>query len=225
MTQKELIVGLDFAAPIPMHSDISSGVFEGFEVDLMKMISGKLGLTLTYKVSLWRDILQRLEDKTIDVICSAVTVTPERSCFLDFTDPYLSFNLCVVSDHAENITSTDQLRGNSIGVRKATEAEKFIKTHLKDNMVVYSDTNDELYELLNHKKINLVIDDSPIAGAFVKLNENIEISFLLPGTESTYAIAVKKGNEQVRNAMNTVLRQIKKNGVWQSLYDKWFGDS
>ncbi len=36
----KLLVGLDFAAPIPLHTDYSSGKFEGFEVDLMKKISG-----------------------------------------------------------------------------------------------------------------------------------------------------------------------------------------
>ena len=76
---------MDFAAPIPLHTDFSSGTFEGFEVDLMKLISDRLGLKLTYEVSLWKDILQNLQEGTIDVICSAVTVTPERKHFLDFS--------------------------------------------------------------------------------------------------------------------------------------------
>ena len=88
--------------------------------------------------------------------------------------------------------------------------------------MVFSDTNQELYQLLNNRNIDLLIDDSPIAGAFVKQNDKLKVSLFLPGTESEYAIALKKDNVQFKNSINTVLNEIKKNGYWQKLYDKWF---
>lgn len=221
---EELRIGLDFAAPIPLHTDFSSGTFEGFEVDLMKLVGEKLDLKLTYEVSLWKDILQKLREGRIDVICSAVTVTPERRLFVDFSEPYLSFRLCVVTNKENKINSTDHLTAQHVGVRKATEAEKFIKTYLQESKVIFSDTNEELYQLLKDRKIDLLIDDSPIAGGFLKLNNNLKVSLFLPGTESFYAIAIKKGNVQIRNSINTILSEIKKDGCWQKFYDKWFED-
>ena len=142
--KEELKVGLDFAAPIPLHTDFSSGIFEGFEVDLMKLISDRLGLRLVYEVSLWKDILQKLREGDIDVICSAVTVTDQRKLILDFSDPYLSFRLCVVTNKENNVNSTNQLRSKTIGVRNATEAEKYIKTHLEECTIIFSDSNEEI---------------------------------------------------------------------------------
>ena len=68
----------------------------------------------------------------------------------------------------------------------------------------------KLYQQLKDKKIDLLIDDSPIAGAFVKLNNNLKVSLFLPGTESEYAIAIKKGNVQIKNSIDTILAEIKK---------------
>ena len=159
--QKELRVGLDFSAPIPLHTDISTGVFEGFEVDLIKELSGRLDVKLIYEVSLWKDILQKLQQGQLDIICSAVTITTERRSFLAFSIPYLTFRVCAVSRKENNIHSISEFHQKRIGVRKATEAEKYANT--KEANITLSDTNEELYQLLKKGKIDLVIDDSPIA--------------------------------------------------------------
>jgi ABC-type amino acid transport substrate-binding protein len=220
--QQEIKVGLDFAAPIPLHTDFSSETFEGFEVDLMKYISEELGLKLAYEVCLWKDILERLKKEKIDVICSAVTVTPGRKIALDFTQPYLLFRLCAVTNNANTVSSINQLDGKDIGVRKATEAEAIIKDRLPGSKLVVSNTNEELYQLLMVKKIDALIDDSPIAGAFVKLNKQLKVAFFLPGTDSEYAIAVRKGNTPLQDSINVILAGMAKNGIWQKLHDKWF---
>jgi len=73
-----LKIGLDSAAPFPMHTDYQSEVFEGFEVDLLRIIAKSLDLEIHYEVSLWKDILEQLYRGELDLICSAVSVTPSR---------------------------------------------------------------------------------------------------------------------------------------------------
>jgi ABC-type amino acid transport substrate-binding protein len=224
MTKKELIVGLDFSAPIPMHTDFSSQTFEGFEVDLMQLVSKKLGLQLKYESSLWKDILYKLQLGDIDLICSAVTITPDRQRILDFSIPYLSFRLCAVTNSSDTITTMDGLKAKTIGVRRATEAEKFVMEFLPNSKIFISDTNNELYGALTAKEIDAVIDDSPIAGAFARSNPHLAVSLFLPGTESEYAIAIKKDNTQLKDSINAVLKEIKTTDYWKTLYDKWFNE-
>jgi ABC-type amino acid transport substrate-binding protein len=76
--KEKLKVGLDFAAPIPLHTDISKGHFEGFEVDLMSKIANELKFELEHSISYWKDILENLKNRKVDVICSAATKTIER---------------------------------------------------------------------------------------------------------------------------------------------------
>ena len=46
----------------------------------------------------------------------------------------------------------------------------------------------------------------------------------LPKTDSSYAIAMKKGDTQLKARFNEVLRLLKENGTYQNIYKKWFSE-
>jgi ABC-type amino acid transport substrate-binding protein len=217
-----LKIGLDSAAPFPMHTNPSSGIFEGFEVDLIKVVAEALELDVQYEVSLWKDILPRLYKGELDMICSAVTVTPSRKHILEFSDPYLKFRLCAVVKKNEHITTTAEFRNRIIGVRSAAVAEKYMMDHFPAVMLVHMDTNTELYDALEQGKIDMLIDDSPIAGGFLKQRQDLKVGLFIPHTDSHYAIAMKKGDLQLKSQINEVLLKMKENGLYDALFTKWF---
>ena len=225
MTQKKVLkVGLDSAAPFPMHSDYNSENFEGFEVDLLKAITDHLGLEIEYEVSLWSTILEQLFKGELDLICSAVTVTPSRRHILEFTNPYLHFRLCAVVNQEDNLKGINDFKNKTIGIRESTEAERYVNTNFPGNNMVHAETNKDLYRKLQTGKIDLLIDDSPIAGGFLQKNKKLKVGMYLPGTDSQYAIAMKKGDIQLKEQFNEVLSLLKENGVYQTIYKKWFND-
>ena len=225
MTQKKVLkVGLDSAAPFPMHSDYNSENFEGFEVDLLKAITDHLGLEIEYEVSLWSTILEQLFKGELDLICSAVTVTPSRRHILEFTNPYLHFRLCAVVNQEDNLKGISDFKNKTIGIRESTEAERYVHTNFPGNNMVHAETNKDLYRKLQTGKIDLLIDDSPIAGGFLQKNKKLKVGMYLPGTDSQYAIAMKKGDIQLKEQFNEVLSLLKENGVYQTIYKKWFND-
>ncbi|TCC99872.1 substrate-binding periplasmic protein [Pedobacter psychroterrae] len=223
-SKKVLKVGLDSAAPFPMHSDYDSENFEGFEVDLMKAITEHLDFEVIYEVSLWSNILEQLFKGELDLICSAVTVTPSRRHILEFTNPYLHFRLCAVIKEADTLRSISDLKNKTIGIREATEAEKYVHANFPGNNMVHAETNKELYRKLQAGKIDLLIDDSPIAGGFLQKNKKLKVGLYLPNTDSQYAIAMKKGDVNLKEQFNEVLTLLKENGVYQTIYKKWFTD-
>lgn len=217
-----LKIGLDVAAPFPMHTDLKSSIFEGFEVDILKIISEKLQVDLQYEVSLWTDILPRLYKGELDMICSAVTITPSRKHILEFSDPYLHFRLCAVMRQEDSLTSLKDLKNKMIGVRSAAVAEKYIMDHFPENMLFHADVNKEMYDSLQEGKIDVLIDDSPIAGGFMKQFKTLKIGMFLPHTDSKYAIAMKKGDLKLKNEINAILQAMKEDGRYDSLFKKWF---
>jgi ABC-type amino acid transport substrate-binding protein len=217
-----LKIGLDSAAPFPMHTDLKSSVFEGFEVDILKIISEKLHVDLQYEVSLWTDILPQLYKGELDMICSAVTITSSRKHILEFSDPYLHFRLCAVIRREESLNSLKEFKDKIIGVRSAAVAEKHMMDHFPQNTLVHTDANKELYDSLRDGKIDMLIDDSPIAGGFMKQFKTLKIGMYLPNTDSKYAIAMKKGDLKLKNEINAVLRSMKENGLYDVLFKKWF---
>ncbi len=219
-----LKIGLDSAAPFPMHTDLKSSKFEGFEVDILKIISEKLQLDLHYEVSLWTDILPQLYKGELDMICSAVTITPSRKHILEFSDAYLHFRLCAVIRQDDTLNSFGDLKNKIIGVRAAAVAEKHIMDHFPDSLLFHADANKEMYDALLEGKIDVLVDDSPIAGGFLKRYKTLKIGMFLPHTDSKYAIAMKKGDLKLKNEINAVLRAMKEDGLYDTLFKKWFKD-
>lgn len=222
--KKVLKVGLDSAAPFPMHSDYNSERFEGFEVDLLQAITKHLDLEVVYEVSLWSTILEKLFKGELDLICSAVTVTASRQHILEFSNPYLYFRLCAVIGQDDSLAGLHQFKNKAIGVREATEAEKYVREQFPANNIVYAETNKELYRKLQSGKIDMLIDDSPIAGGFLQKNKKLKIGMFLPKTDSSYAIAMKKGDVQLKQQFNDTLTFLKENGTYQQIYKKWFSE-
>lgn len=223
MTQKKVLkVGLDSAAPFPMHSDYNSDNFEGFEVDLLKEIAELLDFEIEYEVSLWQTILEKLFKGELDIICSAVTVTSSRKHILEFSEPYLHFRLCAVIQSENSLEDVKDFKNKTIGVRIATEAEKHVHTKFPSNNMVHAETNKELYRKLQAGKIDMLIDDSPIAGGFLQNNARLKIGMFMPNTDSHYAIAMKKGDLELRQQFNGALKHLKENGVYDAIYEKWF---
>lgn len=222
--KKILKVGLDSAAPFPMHSDYNAENFEGFEVDLLQAITGHLNLEIQYEVSLWSTILEKLFKGELDVICSAVTVTSSRQHILEFSNPYLYFRLCAVVAQEDSLSGLQHFKNKTIGVREATEAERYVRTEFPGNNIVYAVTNKELYRKLQAGKIDLLVDDSPIAGGFLQKNKKLKIGMFLPKTDSSYAIAMKKGDTELKKQFNEALTLLKENGTYQNIYKKWFSD-
>jgi len=217
-----LKIGLDSAAPFPLHSNYNSGVFEGFEVDLMKAIADIMDLELHYEVSLWQNILEKLYKGELDMICSAVTMTPSRKMILEFSKPYLQFQLCAVTNVGDSLSSISDFKAKRIGIRIATEAEKYVMAQFPGNLTHHAETNNELYQKLLAGKIDVLIDDSPIAGGFLNLNPKLQMSMFMPGTESQYAIAMKKGDLALKEEINHTIELLEANGTFNEIHHKWF---
>lgn len=218
-----LTVGCDAAAPLPLHSDINSPHFEGFEVDMMRKIADDLGFKIKYKSAFWSQIMDDLLTGRIDLICSAATITQERKALVDFGEPYLDIQLAMVVASQSAIQSVKQLEGKTVGVRIATSAEELVRTWPGLQSVQTFDFNTDAYLALQRGIVDAVIDDSPIAKAFAQREIGSKIGTLLADTDAQYAMVFRKGNRPLRETINEALRRIRQDGTYDALYQKWFG--
>ncbi len=219
----KLKVGLDFAAPVPLHTDFSKGKFEGFEVDLMNRIAEELNLELDYAISYWKDILSDLQNEKIDVICSAATKTHTREQEFLLTRSYLDFHLCLVSLKS-HLLRIDQLENARIGVRISTEAEDYLKEKYPGKKLIYFDSNEEIYDQLTNQEIDALVDDSPIAFGFTKDNSDLSISDLLTDTPSQYCIMLNKNNHALKQKLDERMGKFENESFMKELRQKWFNN-
>lgn len=93
-------------------------------------------------------------------------------------------------------------------------------------MKILPDINICMLELANGS-IDAVIMDIPVNNKYVELHpEEVRIAaeFVVPeGEEEQFAIAVAKDNLELLEKLNAGLRNVKENGTYDELFDKYFG--
>jgi branched-chain amino acid transport system substrate-binding protein len=216
--EHRLAVGLDNALPPPMQmGDPAGNDFRGYEVDLLEEIATRLNVEIRYRRAPWSRLVDDLERGVVDVICSAATITDDRGSRVDFSRPYLPVPLAIVSRTDTSATSLHDVA--VLAVRRETTAERYIRRYGRQIGLV-SESNDELYEALIAGRVDAVIDDMPIAGAFARRLPNLHVS-RLPDTDSAYALLLRKGNRELQARINAVLADIESNGTLTRLQERW----
>jgi polar amino acid transport system substrate-binding protein len=218
-----LTVGVDASAPGALHSDPSTPGFEGFEVDLMMEVAVRLGLTYGYRGGLWAGLIDELREGKLDAIVTAATITEERKSLVDFSEPYLEYRLSIAVRRGGGIRTLADLEEKRLAVRIATTAEQFVRTRAKAAEIRSYHTNVEAYEALRAGVVDAWVEDWPIAQWFVDRIPELELAETIEATEAHYAIMFRKGNDALRRAVDQVLAQLKADGTYDRLYERWFG--
>ena len=68
--------------------DEKTGQAAGFDVDSLNWIAKTMGVEITHKPMAWDGIIPALLAKQIDMVGSGMSITPERSKMVQFSDPY-----------------------------------------------------------------------------------------------------------------------------------------
>jgi ABC-type amino acid transport substrate-binding protein len=219
-SESVITVGLDASPPLPLHTGHPG---EGFEVDLLKAIADRVGFKIRYRSALWNELVQHLVDRHLDMICTAATITEDRKRIVDFSEPYLEFELAiVVRCDCEDIRDAADLAGRSVGVRVATTAEEFARKHLTRSLLKSYHFNTEAYSALTDGTLHAVLDDAPIAKGFEALLREVRVASTVDGTKSQYGIMFARGNDELRMIVNQVLGAVREDGTYDTLYRKWF---
>lgn len=121
----------------------------GYSVDLIKLISSKVGLKIEYVTSDWQSLLHNIYSKDIDVILNIIQ-TPERSSTLLFTKPYLAGNNSIfVNEHDTTIVSIADLKDKKVAVIAGSFQVEILKKRYPNIIIKpYASTKDALYSVV-----------------------------------------------------------------------------
>lgn len=124
------------------------------------------------------------------------------------------------------IESVDDLPGKKIGVQLGTTGDMFASDYEGDEegttIERFNKANDTVMAL-KQGKIDCIIIDSLPAEKFVEANDDLEI-LEEEFAKEEYAIAVKKGNDELTEAINGALKELKEEGVLDQINENYIGD-
>ncbi|MDY5408455.1 basic amino acid ABC transporter substrate-binding protein [Veillonella caviae] len=202
----------------------NTGKLDGFDIDIITAIAKEEGAEVDIQNLNFDALLPALQSNTLDIAISDMTISEERAKSVDFSNPYyIAGSGLVVNTDNTNITSFKDLEGKRIGVSiGSTGAEIAGKIPNADvrqfNLII-----DAFLELQN-RGVDVVINDTPV-NEFYVANKGRGIAKVV-GEDYDAAplgIAVKKGNTELLDKINSGLAKIKENGKYREIYKKWFG--
>jgi polar amino acid transport system substrate-binding protein len=224
----KLIVGLDdtFA---PMGFTDDNGDIIGFDVDLARAVSEKLGVELVLQPVEWESKEQELATKNIDCIWNGLSVTPERKENMTMSKPYMTNDISLVVKSDSTIAAMADMAGMRLAVQGGSSAEEALNDDVNKtfreslSQVNPFDKYDTALMDMETGNSDAVLMDTVMANYMITtLGKDYKVlpESLLP---DEYAVGFRKGEAELCQAVEKALSELKADGTVAEISTKWFG--
>jgi len=226
----ELKVGFE-SGYMPFEMTDKSGGFVGFDVDMAKEMAKAMGVKFVPVNTALDGIIPALLTKKFDIIMSGMTVTQERNLKINFADPYIVVGQTVIINkkHEGKIKSYKDLNDAKYIVtsKLGTTGEQSVKLLIPKAQ--YKSFEEEVTAAMEvvAGKADAFVYDLPFCVVFMAQQGGTgQLVFLdKPFTYEPLAWAVRKGDPDFLNWLNNFLAQVKNDGRYDRIYQKWIKSS
>lgn len=222
ITAGKLTAGSDTAFP-PFEFADEQGNYVGFDIDISTALAKKMGLELEVLPTAWDGIIPALVGERFDMIMSAMTITDERKEQIDFTDPYVEADIAITTPTDAPIENADGLEGKVVGVQVDTTGQFEVEEIEGVKEIKKYDTILSAFQDLYIGRVDAVVNDEPVNAYIIKDRPEYENTGVIE-TEDVYGYGIKKENTQLVEALNKALAEIKDEGLYDMIFQKWFGE-
>lgn len=222
------VLGLDDSFP-PMGYRDDNGDIVGFDIDVAREVSKRLGVELKPQPINWDVKELELTTGAIDCIWNGFTVTPEREEKLLFSKPYLKNRQVFIVKKDSGIFTLADLKGKKIGVQSGSSGEvAFEESEIYDakNVVGYPNFLMGIMDL-NAGGVDAVVIDEIVADAQLQkssVSASMKVLRDLPIASEDYAIGFRKEDVELRDAVQNTIEDMKKDGTLKTISIKWFSE-
>ena len=226
--QAETIKVVFDTAYAPFEFKDSDQIYKGIDVEILDKVAEINGWTLEKSFPGFDAAVNMVQSGQADAIMAGMTKTKEREQVFAMSDTYYDTKVVIATKKANKITSYDQLKGKTVGVKNGTAAQRFLDKN-KDKYgytIKTFDTSDLMNNSLSTGAVDAIMDDQPVIEYAIKQGQDLSINMEGEAVGS-FAFGVKKdgSHENLIKQFNTALAQMKKDGTLDQIIEKWTGSS
>jgi polar amino acid transport system substrate-binding protein len=211
---------------MPFEMTDKKGDFVGFDMDMAKEMAKAMGVKFVPVNTAWDGIIPALTTNKFDIIMSGMTITQERNLKINFAEPYIVVGqtILLAKKHEGKVNSYKDLNNPKYTVtsKLGTTGEQAVKRLIpKANYKSFETEPEAALEVVNGKA-DAFVYDLPYCVVFNAQQGEGKLVFLdKPFTFEPLAWAINKGDPDFLNWLNNFLRQVKNDGRYDRIYNKW----
>lgn len=196
----------------------------GIDAEIAGKIAEKLGLELVIEDMAFDSIITAVSEGSVDLGLAGMTITEDRLKDVDFSISYATGVQSIIVPEDSAITSVDDLYADGaaykVGVQLGTTGDIYATDDFGSDLVTSYTTGNEAVNALIGGDVDCVIIDNEPAKAFVANNEGLKILDTSYADED-YAACIKKGNEQLLNAVDAAIEELIADGTIDGIVAKY----
>ncbi|ASJ74789.1 transporter substrate-binding domain-containing protein [Granulosicoccus antarcticus] len=216
----------------PFASADAAGTWQGWEVDMIGAICTAAELECEISPVSWDGIIPALTSKKIDMIMASMSITPERSKTIDFSDKYYNTPSSIVGDKRLEMDATPEgLSGKILGVQAGTIHREYALKHFAPVVAEIKEyqTQDEANQDLAAGRIDATQADSLAMTAFLESDQGQmccefkgdaagDLDILGPGI----GIGLRQSEDELKAKLNNAIAAVRESGQYTEISDKYF---
>jgi polar amino acid transport system substrate-binding protein len=215
----------------PFDFTLPDGTLAGFNIDLARAICEELKVTCTVQARRWDTLIDSLNDGHGDAVIASIGINADTRGKLDFTVPYCKTpaRFVVPANSPLKDVSPDGLAGKAVGVEAHSAHEAYLKIFFPAAVLKTYDSAADLRAALKKGEVDALFGDGVALSVWLNGTDAQNCCVFLGGafTESRFfgegvGIGVKKGNANLRHALDYALAALAEKGTYADLYLKYF---
>lgn len=206
----------------------------GFNVDLARLLCDEIKINCTVQMRRFETLLDAISSNRGDAIIASIAVTPQARARVDFTDPYYRAPARFVArrDGALQDMRPEALEGRKLGAVAGSSFEAYLKAMFTDAVLQTYPSDDAMRQALRRSDVDFIFGDAIALALWINGTDSGDCCAFSGGPfiESRFfgegiGIAVKKGNDNLRQALNWALFRVWEKGKFTDLWLRYFSVS
>ena len=222
----KLSVGIEIGYPPMEYFDEDGATPIGFDVEMATAIAEEMGLELNLVDTAWDGIFAGVNADKYDVVISCVSWTEGRDAEYLLSKTYVANAPVLVVPNDSDIADIQDLAGKSVAVQMETTADYLVQGYIDEGLdtnLVQFDKVINAFEEIKAGRVDAVCTDSVVAAFYLGDEASNYKTVWEADEKEPICMAFKKGNDDLKAAVEEALDNVKASGKLGEIAVKYFG--
>lgn len=196
----------------------------GFQVDLIRAVGRALNCEVTVELDTWSRTFSRLESGEIDVV--AMYDQPSRRAFVDFSTAFeVGAGEIFIRRDGPSIRALSELSGREVIVQdRALAMQELPRLGVYPTFIPVASETEAILLLASGKHDCAIVTHHGGRYTMQRFRLTNLTTTFEPILTSNICFAVRKGDAETLELLNRGIEQLRADGTFNDLHQRWFGD-